>query len=289
MTLDFSVVRFTPDPEDVEPVNAALVFWQRPPLLVFDPKFPRLACLSEYVDPELVQFYLEDFATRLRSGVMGTEAALPQETSTSSQFQLTSPRRLVAPLSDRTIEMLKEKFLRKHRPHRVEEAMSVRETDARERVRVESVLDALLVDRLHVPSRDLMRQASPRDFLSERVFDRLGGNGFKVARAIIGPKDLVLIDGVNLGQRNFQKAEIRAQQVAGNFFKVEKVRDDLERLEGRRLQTATVLFGQHAPKYESKHEFLKTMLEKFSNEVIDPEHPTTEFRHALQRATVPVL
>lgn len=275
--LDFSVLRYTPDPEDVEPVNVALVLWQDPPELLIDPKFPRLACLAEYADPDVVRFYLDDFGRRLGRPEHGARAL-------SSQFQVGDRKRIVAPLTEATLEMLRNKYLRKHRP-----ALARFETiRAGHEQRVESVLDQLLVTRLHIPDGFVLRRASPKEFLSPQVFDRMGGNGFKVARAIRGPHDLLLVDGVNVGQRNFEQAQVRAQNIAAGYFKLNRVRDDLLRLEGRRMQTATILFGHAPPKRATKQEFLVTMLKTFSDHLMEDATPSPAFRQVVREIAGPL-
>jgi hypothetical protein len=281
MSLEFNVVRFTPDPEEVEPVNVALLLWGSDrPRLLFDETFPRLRCIAPNVDSSLVRYYLEDLSQRL------AEDATPRErigASLSSQFQLSQPKRIVTQPTEEVLTTLKERYLRTPK-------MAAHASQGRVQAKlIESRLDQLLLSRLHVSGSNLMRRASPKDFLSPETYQAIGGNGIVVARAIRGPHHLMLIDGVNLGLQPVTNIELRGQHIAAAFYKMGQLRDDLARIERRDLTRATVFFGQPSSenlrRYAARMEFLRDMLRTQSDLVEDADAPSHEFIEAVARAT----
>jgi hypothetical protein len=105
MNTKFSILRFSPDPEEVEYVNVAI--WIEPRHMVYDPEFPKLRCVAPGYDTTILKFYLDD----LHESASGSIESLM---SKSSQFVVTTPKSLRAEMSEATVKELQRRYLNKH-------------------------------------------------------------------------------------------------------------------------------------------------------------------------------
>jgi hypothetical protein len=263
--LAFNVIRFTPDPEEVEPANVALIFWGDKPMLVYDDSFPRLACLSPGFDSQLVKYELDDLADRLRES--DPKQALRMITGASSQFQVSESKRLFRGHPDaQALRVLREAYLLKRKPGHGSNAAT--------RTYVDSQLQAFLAETLQVSEQRMLRRATPAEFLDPAVYARLKDNGFKISRVINSPRRLVLIDALPLTLSTLQ-VEQRAQRIASAYYRLAQLKDDIRRVENRDVFRATVLFGAEAIEMTSRKGFAATMVERDSDEVVDPLRPVS--------------
>jgi len=273
----FSLLRFTPDPEEVESTNVALVLWGgASPHLLFDPEFPRLHCLAPGTDAEQLLVWmrhLEQLLSRTDS-----EHAVKMVGRASAQFALSEPRQLGVTMTPKVTQTLIARYLKRPTtPREARDAVTIR---------IEARLDQLLTGRFHVPHPDLKRRASPSQFLGPESYARLAGNGFTVSRVIDGRAHLVLIDSVPLDAQ-VGKVEQRAQKIASAFFRLGKIRADIQLFERRSLYRATVLFGEAPKDTESgRIEYARQMLARESEEVVDAENPSSHFGEILRQATM---
>ncbi|MEL6195570.1 MAG: hypothetical protein AAFP04_14780 [Myxococcota bacterium] len=105
----FKVLRFAANPESGDPVGVALLVGQDSPKLVFDPRFPRLSCLTPEMNASLLEDYLETLRPHLcRSTLDDVEAEVAR---LSPQLSLTSAKDLFAPPTSATLRLLKSKYL----------------------------------------------------------------------------------------------------------------------------------------------------------------------------------
>ena len=65
VTSAYSVVRFSPCPEQIEYVNVALMLFGSEPEVRFDPDFPRLHCIEPGFDRVLLAEYLRALPRRI--------------------------------------------------------------------------------------------------------------------------------------------------------------------------------------------------------------------------------
>jgi hypothetical protein len=273
----FSLLRFSPDPEEVEPANVALVLWGGAnPVLLFDPEFPRIHCLAPWADADRLQVWMRHLEQIL--GHSDYDQATKLVRATSAQFALSEPRRLAVSVTPKLLDALIERYLKRPAVPRDKRDPML--------VRVEAKLDQLLTERFHVPHSELKRRASPREFLSPDTFARLPGNGFRIARVIDGRSHLMLIDSVPLDAQ-VSKVEQRAQRIASAFYRLGKIRGDVEQFERRSMHRTTVIFGEIRETTESgRIEYAKQMLSRESDEVVDATHPSQSFGELLREATV---
>jgi hypothetical protein len=265
LTMEFTLVRFTPDPEEVEPVNVAGIVWDRRVRLVVEEGFPRLACVAPHFDRDVLRFYLEGFIERLQDQPVPGGPVFPL----SSQFQVLPPRRFDQSRGVDVDELLRSRFLRRARRAAPEILHASSEP-------VESELDTFLTT-LHVPMADLRRRAPPPHFLSAGVASHLRTNGLRFTRVIDGRHHLVVMEGINLSA-TVTKVEQRAQRIAAGYFQLGKVKDWIARLEKRRLYLAAVVFGRNPTTLEDVHvEFAQEIVRRECDTLVDPQNPPQEF------------
>lgn len=101
----YTVVKFSPIPEQTEYVNVALLFSDPRFGLVYDSKFPKLTCVAPNFDTEFLIEYMR--AAMLPS----QEFAVRSVNLASAQFQLTPIRELAAPLTPEVARLLKRALL----------------------------------------------------------------------------------------------------------------------------------------------------------------------------------
>jgi hypothetical protein len=275
MSTAFSILRFTPDPEEVEPANVALVLWNGVARIVYDDSFPRLSCLAPWVDKDSLCFLLEDLQKEIASADPRTAA----DALGSVQFSLSATKQVADLGRGDTDRLLLDRYLRTSRGRR-------EKTSRTQRI-VESRLDRFLAE-MKVSSVDLMKGVSPKRFLSPEALARVGGNGFRVSRVIKSSRHLVLLDAVPLDLRPVRRVEARAQRIASAYYRLGKSKADIARIDGRDLTRTTILFGMSVrvdAAVSGKLDFARHMLQEESDVVVDADAPEPSFQERLHEAT----
>lgn len=97
-SVDYSIVRFSPVPEEVEAVNVAVLLWDRPPRLLFDSDFPRLAAITSRFDRTLLRAYLTPLGPAWRRAALRQGATLrPVRSGQTYPWPPRPSRRIEAP------------------------------------------------------------------------------------------------------------------------------------------------------------------------------------------------
>ncbi len=247
---EFNVIRFTPDPEAIEPANVAILLKERPPRLIFDPAFQRLECLAPSFGTKNLLLWLEEMRDIVREpSALG---ARPEDVvrRSSAQFSVSEAKSLGGHVSAEVERLLVQRYLRRQaRSHeRVERA-------TREQ-RVEAKLHDYLVRTFRVPESRILRRASPVDFLGPQAVAELRGNGFTCHRVINGTRNIVVVNGLSLAGGTWKVVTSQAERIAFAVYRLGQIKEFVERVEKRTLSRATVVFGSvpsespHAPHYE---------------------------------------
>lgn len=272
MNAAFSVVRFSPDPEEIEFVNVGIFLWGDRPRLVFDPTFQKLACVAPHADHGMLGLSLTTLASSL--GDCKPEEAVPRARSLSAQFQVTAPRHIFTSASSDSVEAaLKTKYLVKP-PHRHAPDYSPRQTGIERRV------DAYVQSTLNVKSGRLMRKARPSSFLSAQLLMKHPVHDFVVARVINGLKSLVLLDGLDL-TRSASYLQTHASKIARTYYWMRGVAADVEQIEGRSVLCATLLFGENST---DDTKFVVDLARKYSTHLEYESSPDSRFRKKIESA-----
>lgn len=271
MTAQFSVVSFSPDPEEVEHVHVALLFSERQWGMVFDPRFPKLTCIAPRFDPGLIQGYLQDFANDTASRPFAEVPALLS--GRSSQFRASEPRALITDLTPSLVELLKTKYLAKA-PH----------SHARGKlrnVRVELLLNGFLSER-DIARVNVLRKPKPSDFLSGAATRLLADPKLRLVRVINGPADIVVLDGLDL-QAPVGNLRTRAVKISYSYFEMKKIADEVARADGKKLHLASLLFN-HSALNSEKRQHVVDVVRNYSDFIEDADHTTVAFGRVLTQA-----
>ena len=179
---------------------------------------------------------------------------------------LGEPREVVGGFSDDVERMLIETYLRKSRKARAAES---------QRHYIDTLLDGLLKDRVHVSPKPFLKRATPRDFLSDEARKRLVSNGFSVSRVLSAQRGLVLLDGLNLGASE-AAARNRAQEIGYAYDAMQSVRKYLRDVESKELFRASVVFHGERMEQNPKLAYAVRNLRRDSDLVIDARNPGEE-------------
>jgi hypothetical protein len=271
---EYSLVRFSPSPEEIEPVNVGVVLWDVPPRLLIEEQFPRLGCVAgDAFDPELLRFYLADLHDRLATAYPDSA----RMATNTSQIQV-SPKREVRLRSVDDVEsLLRKKYLQRPTVSRDDAANTHSEY-------IDSVLHDFLTRQLHLPSRDLLRRAQPGDYLPPEIVHRhFSGDEGRVARVLVGRQHILAIDGVNRGVR-IGEAERRAIRIGRTFFCLGRAKEDLHRLQRKTLHRAAVFFGQAREQDSGRAEYLEASLKRDAEFAMDVTSPSAPFVQLAKQA-----
>jgi hypothetical protein len=274
MRAHYRVVRYSPAPEFVEPVNVALLLVDEKARLLRDEKFSKLECVSGETDFGLLRFLLEEAEEELRRGK--PEEAHLVLSGRTGQVVLGDPREVVGGFSEDVERMLIESYLRKSRKTRAAES---------QRHYIDTLLDGLLKDKLHVSPKPFLKRATPRQFLSDGARKRLQSNGFSVSRVLSAQRGLVLLDGLNLGASE-AAARNRAQEIGYAYDAMESVRNYLREAESKDLFRASVVFHGDRMATNPRLEYAVKSLKRDSDLVIDARNAGDEKRLADKVAEV---
>jgi hypothetical protein len=271
MSPQYSIVRFSPVPEQTEFVNVALLFSDPRIGLIYDERFPKLACIAPFFDAEFLVEYLS--AVIKSAGARDFAAAASEVHRATSQFRLSPACELARPATQQVIKQLKRVHLAKtEHTHR-------RETAA-ERRRIEPKLESFLAHFLPADRPSIKSRARPSHYLSPEVVRRLRDPKFRIARVVNTPQHLIAIDGVDLSW-NESVVERRAYQVSFGYDMLVGVADDIRSLEGRDVYRAALVFGE---KRTAKHEHALDVLSKYASAIVRPDSVPVELVERLRAA-----
>lgn len=113
----FRIVRYSPAPEFIEPVNIALLIIDQHPRILHDDSFSKLSCAVPRCSHSAIRFWLDEL--RERVSICRPNEAHLAVTSGSSQMQVSESKALPSPLTKTTEGHLVELYLKRHlrRPH----------------------------------------------------------------------------------------------------------------------------------------------------------------------------
>ncbi len=268
----YQVVRFSPDPEVVEPVNVALFVANDRNSLVYDETFPKLSCVAPKFDRGLLDLYLRHLSTAVEDA--GGEGAR-LISSASAQFSLTGPREILTSNINAFVQTLVERYLARAGSKRGERAKAQQ---------IQSRLEDLLVSKFEIPGDYLCKQAPPREYLSPEVRKHLAAEDFKFARVLSAREHLVALDAID-PEAPRADLERRALRIGYGFHQLGKVKDILEEAEGRKLYRAAIILGSSAKVPDTHLEFAMDTLQSKAEGVFDATIPSHEFL-AITKAAV---
>jgi hypothetical protein len=268
----YQVVRFSPDPEVVEPVNVALFVAGDRNSLVYDETFPKLSCVAPKFDRGLLDLYLRHLSTAVEDA--GGEGAR-LISSASSQFSLTGPREILTSNINAFLQTLVDRYLARAGSKRGDQSKAPQ---------IQSRLEELLVSKFGIPGDSLCKQAPPRDYLTTQVRQHLAAEDFKFARVLSASKHLVAMDAID-PEAPRADLERRALRIGYGFHQLGKVKAILEEAEGRKLYRAAIILGSSAKIPDTHLEFAKDTLQSRAEVVFDATIPSPEFL-AITKAAV---
>jgi hypothetical protein len=109
MNPGFSIIRYSPDPEEIEYINIALYFWGLEPGIVYLDDFPRLSCIYPLASRSLLTTYLKFLEACLNK--REPHEARAEVQSHTSQYKCLQYRELYCPLTSDLKAMLVSKYL----------------------------------------------------------------------------------------------------------------------------------------------------------------------------------
>lgn len=239
MTATVSVLRFSPMPELREYVNVALLISKgRGADMVYDPAFPRLRCTSPEMRIELLEAHLESLRPVLaETHVKDLAERLAR---LSPQFALGTPHTIPEP-TDAVVRHLRAEFLSRAPSHRTREDQGER---------IASLVGSFVMSHFGVSDAIARKNVSIASiFGTLSISPRLGK--IRVPRAIVGPKDVVLVDGLSFRATRHNLRE-RAERIRFMGFSLDKARRDIESELGLSVLCGTALFNE--PSKEERDE-----------------------------------
>ena len=256
---EFSLIRFSPSPEEIESVNVGIVLWESAPRLLIDNRFSRLRCVAPEADIVLLAQYLHGIEGQLKrkDGLLA-----------SSQFTLSVPRQIVDPQARNLEAMLQRKYLVTQRKAPAKRGEREEYTDSR--------LHDFLVKVAGISQDRIFKRAAPVDFLPPEIArEYFPKNGLRFARVAVGRKGILATDAINrtVAQSALEK---RALKVGTGFYHLGKVQNALRERKGQSLVRVVVFFGEVKGR-DREVEYIEASLERDVEEVVEAEHPTTEF------------
>lgn len=258
----YRLVYFQPKPEDGERICIALLFnYGRDVDLLYYPDFPRLRCLSPHIDPQLIQFYLDDMTSTLRQNPESIESDLKRHTP----HLLASPvRRIAWPLTNEARIYLMKRFLGvEGKRAQMVEARSPQPDLVKEHLRQ-------LIQRAKVRNEDLKEDAKPEWILGRKVRYIK-----KVAFALRKDYGVVLIDGVDLSVLPAQSTVTRVGKVKHAFWQYGQLKQ-MEFSDANIQRVGVVLNGvaSPSPEYRDAHEFALHEFRQEADVTIDSASPS---------------
>lgn len=258
MNPQLSVLRFSPDPEQTEYINVALLFENGKTNLIYEPNFSRLTQLIPTFDIKLLAYYLQDIQARISLGSF--PHAMRLITQESSQFICTAPQSLLPPVSKEIIQTLKRKYLERPKLG----------PSSQKRFRVENSLTKYLTQNLDIAQEWIISGASPKNFMSSDVAAKLGSNGIHIAKAVKTQHHILLVDGIDCKANKIESIENRGQKIASSYYRLGRIRKDIQSA-GQELKRISVLLNKPLANGNDRLEFVIKMLTNESDELINPK------------------
>lgn len=247
MIPQYSVVRFSPNPEEIERVGVAIYLWSTRQM-IFDHEFPRLCCLAPGFNTSLLLRSLRFLEKSLAESSTDTfDRVLPL----SPQFHLEPPRTIGSTLPD-ALEILRWRYLGKGR-----EAPAENPRGSEGRKHLETKLQTFLTQTTGIPESSFLKRASPASFLSHDLASRLAGDKIVIPRVLNGRDHLVTIDAINLAVHSPKSIIGRAALVAYNFFRIGQLRAEIEKQEHRELMRIVVVLDGENHDTKSQIEYVQ--------------------------------
>ena len=219
-TARYGLLHFSPYPERGDRVCVGIWFDDGKQITIdYDQRFHQLRCLAPAFNVKFVRLLLDDLSKSLReAGRSGAEFVMKQY---EPQLVSTEARRIVAPLTRELQDHLRNKFL-----------FSSRELAAIDRV--STGVQRMAHDEAAQRVRDYVRSLIPDR--ETRILERVTPYtlfGIRsqinktptVALAVQRPRELVVIDGVDLNALPAKRVVTRVDQIVYAFWQFGRVRE----------------------------------------------------------------
>ncbi|HMJ15109.1 MAG TPA: hypothetical protein VK524_27030 [Polyangiaceae bacterium] len=273
MSEQYSVVRFSPTPEQTEHVNVALLFSDPRFGLVYDQKFPKLTCIAPDFDKGFLIEYL--MAVVATAGARDFSLAATTVRQAGAQFQMTRARELSAPLTAELVQNLTRVHLsRAKHTHKGETSI--------ERRRIERKLDVILNRYGGADHPWIKKHARPSDYLTEDVRAHLKDERFRISRVVSTQKQLIAIDGLDIRWES-HTIERRALAISFAFDMLTRVKELVQASEQRDLYLGAVILGDSEPS-SAKQDHAIDILRRYSNAVVSEHALPRELSERLRSA-----
>lgn len=274
--LEFSLVRFTPSPEDIEAVNVAIMVWgARPRLIALEEGFPRLGAITNRFDERSLKVVLNDLRSRFEE--QGNEALI----GLTPQIQVQPAQKLYIPMSSEIESALKLRYL-------MNAKVSRHRRSPRARTVIESALDGFLLKGMKIPKTAIANRQKPGAFLPAEVVERyFPVPGISFSRVIVGRRDVLLIDSIHRALP-ISAVEHHATDVGAAFLAAGKAANELSEKYECEVHRTLVLFGETPEKSRSRMPWIEESLGRESDHIEDGERPSAALTEAVHRA-VPAL
>lgn len=277
-----SVVKFSPTPEYQDAISVGLLLHETPPRMVWDAKFPKLACVAPDLNSHLFQTWLSGLNQMLQNVSPSDARSALKRWSGQLSFGPEFPiaEKAQSDVIDRLLSLVTGKSKTRYAAGEVLGGS-----------RFEHVLDDSLAS-FGVSQASLRRRPLLSDYLSPDLRREVGTLKTRVSRVVDSQRDLILIDGVDFRLGDRQRNQQRAEKIGFTYFAVNRARQGLAAREHRELTRVSVLFVP-STKITVQEEYARHVLEKESDLLIDfrKADPSRDasFRHLLERADEPRL
>ncbi|MBA4388676.1 MAG: hypothetical protein C0404_11895 [Verrucomicrobia bacterium] len=263
----YRILRFSPVPEFLAPVNVALVINDGALRVHYDKDFRRLRCVVPDFNTASLSYMLDYLGSHTARA--DDEFITDYIAGQSAQFELTAPRPLETSQGKNVITVLTENYLRQLKDH-------VAILPERDRGYIESTLNQFILMSA-VVSKDIIRKrAKPSSFLrSARARNLFHGTDLVIKRVVDGAHGIVLIDGIDLTTESIAHLGNRTASIAHAYYMFGKHRKELEDAEQRRLRKASIVFNIDARRTNSHRDYFVSQLERESDLLVCPDDATS--------------
>lgn len=234
MNTCYRILKFSPAPEFLDPINVALIISNGRTSVYYDKTFRRLRGVAPSIDIDSMDFLVHELNQEIADKPI--ESIDEQILATSSQMSLSEVRPLLTDLNESVVNSLIASYLLP-----VGKRLSIRQSP--EEHYVDTYLHDFLQKQIRVDTSKLLKRALLTEFLSSPSIDLMGRNGMRIRRVFPGRRGIILVDAINLELTSRRYLDWQADNIAYAYYRVGKFRPQLEGIEHRFIRRASVVFG----------------------------------------------
>jgi hypothetical protein len=264
----YSLVGVSPRPESGELVNVGLILGNgRPAQMVYVPGLPRLSGLVDQAEAALFSEMMESIAERVEGGTdLSTLRA-----SVGPQLRIAPERRLYEAGSGDVITLLRDRYL---------VTSGIPESREENRALVKQSEQAL--DKVVGKVIRFGLEVVDKNVTYDRLYEKRPAWAANVriprlARAYRSARRDLLVDGVIVEPERTEDAiKAATTRISRAFWYYSRLRGDIEKLEGRQVQTVGLLLDgkyKKVPEVAEARAYIKHIWETEQALVLETDHP----------------